>query len=104
MGGASSDLQSDIGSSINQDKRDSVSTSSSDSIDKLAFVTGFYQHRSYKRGDDDKEENGSGETDIEGNTMSDYNHQSYSDLTDMDGYEERPRLYLANPDNDSDSD
>ncbi|RLV95491.1 hypothetical protein JA1_001026 [Spathaspora sp. JA1] len=86
------------------DKRDSMSTSSSVS-DKLAFVTGFYQHRGYR--DEDKEDfKDNVSTDIDTSntmvTMNDYG-QSFSDLTDMDGYEERPRLYLANPDSDTDS-
>lgn len=86
-----------------------VSSESSGSLSDK--ITGYYQHRGYKYGDIDEEsEDKSGVespgTQNNGSSLHGFNiNDSYEKQEKYDDYEEQdhPRLVLANPDNDSDT-
>ncbi|KAI5967491.1 hypothetical protein CANMA_003038 [Candida margitis] len=86
-----------------------VSSESSGSLSDK--ITGYYQHRGYKYGDIDEESEDKSSAESpgashNGSSLNGFNsYDSYGKQEKYDDYEEndRPRLVLANPDNDSDT-
>lgn len=96
------DLQSVVTESTNSGSRKSISSSSSGSIsDSNVKIGGYYQHPGYKYEDDQGSDTGNED---DASALDYSNRQSIPIENDMDEYDERPRLVLANPDMDSDSD
>ncbi|CAI5755833.1 unnamed protein product [Candida verbasci] len=100
------DTRSCISTTENSNRNRSSSINSLNStgslkIDNKINSLGYYQHRSYKYGDDDNdEESDTTEFNIDGEKMNNNQEQIIIDEDD----EERPKLVLANPDYSSESD
>ncbi|KAK6459015.1 uncharacterized protein RJT20DRAFT_132169 [Scheffersomyces xylosifermentans] len=83
--------------STNESKR--TASVSSDSSGSLSEIGGYYQHRGYKYNEADDPDDEENATEVETS-----NGKNTFALPPEDGSDERPRLFLANPDYSSDSD
>ncbi|KAG7665807.1 uncharacterized protein J8A68_000632 [[Candida] subhashii] len=103
------DNQSFTGLSARSTRSDSMGSSSSEDLaDKIDV--GYYQHRGYKYDKDGKDVifdeeigfNNNEHSDLEG--VNEFDGEVIQDISESEDYDEAPKLVLANPDADTDSD